>query len=108
MEEDDDQTVINFQKELYDKLHPLGLTVTQDVMANNEDFNLKELAKYNDYLFLMAYDQHYSTSVPGPVSEQRWIEKVTDQAAAEVPSEKLYYVLQVMVTIGLMAQRLPR
>lgn len=89
LEEDDDQTVINFQKELYDKLHPLGLTVTQDVMANNEDFNLKELAKYNDYLFLMAYDQHYSTSVPGPVSEQRWIEKVTDQAAAEVPSEKI-------------------
>src|SRR4030095_17208292 len=48
-----------FVKELAEKLHPLDMLVTQDVMPNDEDFNVKELAKYEDYIFLMAYDQHW-------------------------------------------------
>ena len=79
----------SFQKELSDSLHKNGLLVTQDIMPDNEDYHLNELSKYNDYLFFMAYDQHYSTSVPGPVSEQRWIEKETDKFASSVPSEKI-------------------
>src|SRR5579875_3619051 len=58
-------------------------------MPNNEDFNIKELANYNDYLFLMAYDEHYSSSVPGPVSSQKWIEKMLDETAQNVPSNKI-------------------
>ena len=84
-----DEPIIAFQKELYEKLHPMGLLVTQDIMPYNEDFNTKELAKYNDYMFLMAYDEHYSTSVPGAISSQQWIEKVLDETAKEIPTEKL-------------------
>jgi peptidoglycan-N-acetylglucosamine deacetylase len=84
-----DEPIIAFQKELYEKLHPFGYIVTQDFMPYNEDFNVKELSKYNDYMFLMAYDEHYSTSVPGAISSQQWIEKVLDETAMEVPSEKL-------------------
>ncbi|HYM93482.1 MAG TPA: glycosyltransferase [Chitinophagaceae bacterium] len=79
----------SFQQELYDTLHKNGLLVTQDIMPDNEDYHVKELARYNDYLFFMAYDQHYATSVPGPVSEQRWIEKEMDKIATDVPSEKI-------------------
>ncbi|MFI5134068.1 MAG: glycosyltransferase [Chitinophagales bacterium] len=79
----------SFQKELADSLHKNGLILTQDIMPDNEDYQVKELAKYNDYLFFMAYDQHYSGSVPGPLSEQRWIEKEMDKIAKEVPSEKI-------------------
>ncbi len=78
-----------FQKELYDTLHKKGLIVTQDIIPDDDNFNPKILEKYNDYLFLMAYDQHYSTSVPGPIGEQRWIEKVLDETAAGVPSNKI-------------------
>ena len=84
-----DEPIIAFQKELYEKLHPLGLLVTQDIMPANEDFNVKELSKYNDYIFLMAYDEHYSTSVPGAISSQKWVEKVLDKAAGEIPSGKI-------------------
>lgn len=77
-----------FQKELYDTLHKKGYLVTQDIMPNDEDFDPKILAPANDYLFLMAYDQHYSTSTPGEISEQRWVEKVMDEAASSVPSDK--------------------
>ncbi|HWC51951.1 MAG TPA: glycosyltransferase [Chitinophagaceae bacterium] len=78
-----------FQKELSDSLHKNGFLVTQDIMPDNEDFHVRELAQYNDYLFFMAYDQHYTGSVPGPVSEQRWIEKEVDKIAKDVPSEKI-------------------
>jgi poly-beta-1,6 N-acetyl-D-glucosamine synthase len=84
-----DEPIIAFQKELYERLHPQGFIVTQDIMPYNEDFNVKALACYNDYMFLMAYDEHYSTSVPGAISSQQWIEKVLDETVKEVPSEKL-------------------
>ncbi len=89
MQEKTDERLIAFQKKLYEVLHSQGLMVTQDIMPDNEDFNLKELVKYNDYLFLMAYDEHYSTSVPGPVSSQKWIEKMMDETAQSLPPEKI-------------------
>ena len=88
--EKSDEPIVAFQRELYQKLHHEdGLLVTQDIMPNDADFNVKELAKYNDYIVLMAYDEHYSTSVAGPVCSQRWIEKVLDENAAVIPSEKI-------------------
>ncbi len=87
--ENSDEPIIAFQKELYEKLHPLGYLVTQDIMAGDEDFNVKELSKYNDYMFLMAYDEHYASSVPGEVSSQKWIERIVDKTAREIPSDKI-------------------
>jgi len=89
LNEKSDAPLILFQKELYEKLHPMGLIVSQDVMATNEDFNVKELVKYNDYLFLMAYDEHYAESVPGDISGQKWIERVLDETAKEIPEHKI-------------------
>lgn len=87
--ENSDEPIIAFQKELYEKLHPLKYIVSQDIMADNEDFNIKELAKYNDYMFLMAYDEHFSGSVPGDISSQKWIERVLDETAKEIPSNQI-------------------
>jgi peptidoglycan-N-acetylglucosamine deacetylase len=82
-----------FQQELYERLHKESKLVTQDITAGNEDFHIADLNKYNDYLFLMAYDQHYSTSVPGPLCDQRWIEKQLDEIAGGIPSEKIVLCL---------------
>ena len=87
--ENGDEVIIAFQKDLYEKLHPMGMIVSQDIMASNEDFNIKELAKYNDYMFLMAYDEHYAGSVPGEISGQKWIESVLDQTANDIPESKI-------------------
>jgi cellulose synthase/poly-beta-1,6-N-acetylglucosamine synthase-like glycosyltransferase/spore germination protein YaaH/peptidoglycan/xylan/chitin deacetylase (PgdA/CDA1 family) len=81
--------IIAFQKHLYAALHSQGFLVTQDIVPDDEDYNIKELAVSNDYIFLMAYDEHYVNSVPGPVSSQKWIEKVLDEAAASVDSKKI-------------------
>jgi cellulose synthase/poly-beta-1,6-N-acetylglucosamine synthase-like glycosyltransferase/spore germination protein YaaH/peptidoglycan/xylan/chitin deacetylase (PgdA/CDA1 family) len=81
--------LIAFQKQLYSTLHSQGFLVTQDIIPDDEDYNIKELAANNDYIFLMAYDEHYVNSVPGAVSSQKWIEKVLDEAAASVDSKKI-------------------
>lgn len=87
--ESSDEPIIAFQKDLYNRLHPKGYLVTQDIMPHDADFNVKELQRYNDYMFLMAYDEHFSSSVPGSVSSQQWVEKVLDETARDVPSDKL-------------------
>ncbi len=93
IEEKGDEVLVAFQQDLYAKLHPQGLLVTQDVMPANEDFNLKSLSAFNDYIFLMAYDEHYSSSIPGSISSQKWIEKQMDGSAQGIPSEKLILCL---------------
>src|SRR4029077_11909312 len=66
LQEKNNETLVSFQKELYEKLHAQGKLVTQDVIPFNEDYNFKELSKYNDYVFVMAYDQYSESTVPGP------------------------------------------
>ncbi len=83
------EVLAGFQKELYEKLHANGLLVTQDVSPFNEDYDYKALSKYNDYLFLMAYDEHYSDGKPGDISSQKWMEAATDEMAKVVPAKKI-------------------
>jgi peptidoglycan-N-acetylglucosamine deacetylase len=89
LQEGSDEVMVQFMKEMYAALHPLHLLVTQDVSPFNPDYNLKALSAYCDYVFLMAYDEHYSGGKPGPISSQNWIEAATADALKQVPAEKL-------------------
>lgn len=93
LKEKSDESLIAFQAKLYKAMHENGLLVTQDITPFNSDYNYKELAKYNDYLFLMAYDEHNSESTPGPISSQKWIEAALDEAAGQIPSGKIILCL---------------
>src|ERR1035437_7073907 len=93
LHENTDEFVLQFQKELYAVLHPLGYLVTQDIAPFNEDYNIQELAKYNDLIFVMAYDQHNSSTRPGPIAAQEWVEAALDDVCKKVPSEKLVLCL---------------
>lgn len=79
----------NFQKELYEYLHPKGLMVTMDLGVDNDDYDFKQLGNYNDYVVLMAYDQYGPTTEPGPISAQKWIEQWLDWAAKQINPEKI-------------------
>jgi peptidoglycan-N-acetylglucosamine deacetylase len=83
------QPLTQFQKELYEALHPLGMTVTMDVAVKNDDYDYKKLSAYNDYIILMAYDQFNNGTIPGPVSAQKWIEEAVDWTASKIESEKI-------------------
>ena len=88
-----DEPFIAFQKELYTRLHSKGLLVTQDVIPFNDDYNYRELAKYNDYLFVMAYDQFSEGTAPGPVCDQKWVEAAVDEAVRKIPAAKVILAL---------------
>ncbi|MFT3682575.1 MAG: glycosyltransferase [Ferruginibacter sp.] len=78
-----------FQKELYETLHAKGMLVTMDVAPGNNDYNYDSLSAYNDYIILMAYDQFNTSTGPGPVSSQKWIEAAVDNAAKKIAPEKI-------------------
>jgi len=86
---DSDKPLIAFQKQLYEQLHAADFLVSQDVIPFNNDYNFKALSNYNDYLILMAYDQHNAESTPGPNSSQKWIEAAVVDIANKVPVNKV-------------------
>ena len=89
LQEKKNEQLVQFQKDLYERLHAQNFLVTQDVIPFNEDYNFKELSKYNDYIFLMAYDQYSDNTGPGPVAHQKWIEGAVDAAVKNIPLQKL-------------------
>ncbi|HXO76781.1 MAG TPA: glycosyl hydrolase family 18 protein, partial [Puia sp.] len=93
LDEKNNEKLVSFQKDLYERLHAKNLLVTQDVIPFNEDYNFKQLSKYNDYIFLMAYDQFSDASGPGPIAHQKWIEGAVDDAVKNIPLQKLILCL---------------
>jgi len=87
--EKSDASLVQFMSELYGKMHPLHLLVTQDVAPFNTDYDLHRLSLCNDYMFLMAYDEHNNGSAPGAISAQKWIAAALDEALDRIDSSKL-------------------
>jgi cellulose synthase/poly-beta-1,6-N-acetylglucosamine synthase-like glycosyltransferase/spore germination protein YaaH/peptidoglycan/xylan/chitin deacetylase (PgdA/CDA1 family) len=89
IQETSNKPLTRFQKNLYNALHEKKLLVTQDVSAMNDDYDFEQLSNYNDYVILMAYDQFSTSSGPGPISDQKWVEDAVDQAAKKMDSRKI-------------------
>ncbi|HCL82614.1 MAG TPA: glycosyl transferase family 2 [Chitinophagaceae bacterium] len=93
LQEKKNEVLVQFQKALYEKMHARGLLVTEDVTPFNEDYNFKELSRFNDYIILMAYDQYSDGTGPGTICHQKWIEGAVDDALKKIPSDKLVLAL---------------
>ena len=78
-----------FQKDLYYQLHAKGYLVSQDVTPFSNSYEMGELQKFNDHIILMAYDLHYMTSEPGPITDLDWITKILDSSIKEIPTGKI-------------------
>jgi peptidoglycan-N-acetylglucosamine deacetylase len=89
IKETSNKPLTRFQKNLYTALHQKNLLVTQDVSAMNDDYDFEQLSNYNDYVVLMAYDEYSQSTLPGPISDQKWVEDALDQAAKKMDSKKI-------------------
>jgi len=76
---------IKFENDLYAILHPLGFLVTQNVIPDDDRYNLERLQHVNDFLFVMAIDQHNEDSNAGDLSNQRWVEEILDNICSRIP-----------------------
>lgn len=52
-------------------------------------YDYKELGKYADHLFIMAYDEHYQGGAAGPVASIDFVRQSIEYALQHVPSEKV-------------------
>jgi len=58
------ELLLGFHKELYDSLHAHHYLATQCVRPFSTDYNISELHNFNDYIFVMAYDEHLMNRPP--------------------------------------------
>jgi len=78
-----------FMTELATAFHPSGLLVTQDVQTDSAAYNLPVLAKVDDFLVPMLYDQHSDGDTPGPISGQDWFHGQLKSFLAKVPANRV-------------------
>lgn len=89
---------VDFVRLLYNELHPKGKTITVAVAANPNgwtkgwqgSYDYTGLAQYSDYLMIMAYDESWAGSAPGPVASLSFAERSIQYALSKhVPKEKI-------------------
>ena len=80
---------LTFIQEVYSDLHPrnLRLYVNMPVSASTEE--LKTVSANSDAIMLMNYDQHESSSDPGPIASQNWFVANLSRVLKSVPLNKL-------------------
>lgn len=96
MKESDRARYVLFFSKLSKILHAEGLTLSVDVFIpadtrSSRSHDRAALAKYADYVMLMAYDEHWRTSpTAGSVASLPWVTKAVEGTLAEgVPASKL-------------------
>ncbi len=58
-------------------------------LLTNDVYPYAKIANYCDRVFVMAYDQHWSTSKPGAIAEVEWCRKILTYAQSSVIQRKL-------------------
>jgi spore germination protein YaaH len=86
-----------FVADLADRLHAAGKLLSQAVSPKVKDdpnhsrsgaFDYIKLAEHDDYVFVMAWGQHWSTSAPGPLDDIRWVRAIADYVTTLPHHEK--------------------
>lgn len=87
-----------FISEVYNKLKPLGYTVTISVPAKTSDsssatwnyaYDYASLKNYTDQILIMTYDEHYPGGTPGPIASINWVTSVVNYSLTVIPKEKI-------------------
>lgn len=83
----------NFLNELREKLGSekwFSIALPARIKTLSDDaYDYTLIAPCVDRIIVMAYDQHWSGSVPGPVAGYDWCERIADYATKVIPQKKL-------------------
>ena len=89
MPDDAEPQYLAFVAELYSDFRAKNLHLWVNVQVSADDNELKALAGTTDGIILMNYDEHQTTSDPGPIASQDWFEGNLRRALKLVPKEKI-------------------
>lgn len=88
----DSEIFLSFVQELKENLPDKMISVCVPARVRrlqSEVYPYDELGKMADRVFIMAYDEHWSGSKPGPVASLEWCKNVTLYAKKTIPAEKI-------------------
>jgi spore germination protein YaaH len=86
----DRAALTSFIQQLSARLHAQGKLLSQAVSAKVKDipdhprsgaFDYPALSNYDDFVFVMAWGIHWSTSAPGPQDDLSWVTQVVNYVA---------------------------
>ncbi|MGI4790969.1 MAG: glycosyltransferase [Janthinobacterium lividum] len=78
-----------FMSQLAAAFHPLNLLVTQDIQTDSQTYDLPTLARLNDFVIPMLYDQSSDGTEAGPISGQDWFQSQLSQMLTQIPANKV-------------------
>jgi cellulose synthase/poly-beta-1,6-N-acetylglucosamine synthase-like glycosyltransferase/spore germination protein YaaH/peptidoglycan/xylan/chitin deacetylase (PgdA/CDA1 family) len=87
--DDADAAYISFIRELYGDMHPRGLQLYVNTAIATSDNDLKQIAANSDGVILMNYDEHQTTSDPGPIASQDWFVNNLTRSLKVIPKKKI-------------------
>lgn len=67
----------------------LSVALPAKVIRVDDAYDYRAISAIVDKVYIMAYDQHWSTSKPGPVASLTWCRGIMNYAKNEIPPEKL-------------------
>ncbi len=80
--------LVELKKQLKGKMLTLAIPARTKTLAK-DPYSYSRLSKVADKILVMAYDQHWSTSKPGPVASPDWCKRIYDYAKTQIPQDKL-------------------
>ena len=75
--------------ELNGDLHSRGMKLYVNLPADDDDYDYGYIARHSDGIILMDYDEHSSTSGPGPVASQDFFTRNIQTVLKVVPRDKM-------------------
>ncbi len=85
----DEPAYLTFIQSLYAQMRPRDLRLYVNVAVATSDTALKAIAANSDGIILMNYDEHQTTSDPGPIASQQWFIGNLVRVLKIVPKEKI-------------------
>ncbi|HEX4335030.1 MAG TPA: glycosyltransferase [Polyangiaceae bacterium] len=74
-------------------LHAKSMRLTVDVPFHDPAFDVEYIGNVSDAVMVMAYDQHYPASRPGPIASREWINESLDEMLPRLPPDRVVVVL---------------
>ncbi len=87
--DDDEAAYLDFVQALYREMHARNLRLYVNAAVATSDNDLKAIAANSDGIILMNYDEHQTTSAPGPVASQSWFVGNLVRVLKVVPKDKI-------------------
>jgi cellulose synthase/poly-beta-1,6-N-acetylglucosamine synthase-like glycosyltransferase/peptidoglycan/xylan/chitin deacetylase (PgdA/CDA1 family)/spore germination protein YaaH len=80
--------LLAFMQQLHAAFKTRNWMVTQAAPFDDPEWNYRAYAAANDFLMLMAYDEHWNESDPGSIAGQPWFEATLEKRMQELDPAK--------------------